>query len=219
MGGPASGRSLRSLQEFGRSAHSATAMGLARFVGTALRGGAGFLHELVARDLTGVQLAISDAHPGLKAAIARVLGCPWQRCTAHFLRDRLGHCRRDEHGMLATLIRPIFNQPDLASARDRLSEAVAALEGKLDKVAVMLEGAEEDILAFYGFPAELRTDVVGNFPDNASLLRFASMLAIEQNDEWLVGRRYLSVGSIALVLEDQGDRPTDLEEVRQLQAA
>ncbi|MCC7024341.1 MAG: IS256 family transposase [Thermomicrobiales bacterium] len=198
-----------------------------------------FLRGLVERGLVGVELAVSDAHPGLKAAIAQVLGCPWQRCTVHFLRDCLGHCRRDQHGMLAALIRPIFNQPDLGSARDRLSEAVAALDGRLEKVARMLEEAESDILAFYAFPAEhrtklrstnplerlnrevgRRTDVVGIFPDDAALIRLTTMLAIEQNDEWLVGRRYLSAGSIALVLEDQGDPPPDEpKEVPQLQAA
>ena len=197
-----------------------------------------FLRDLVKRGLVGVQLCVSDAHPGLKAAIAQVLGCPWQRCTVHFLRDCLGHCRRDEHGMVAALIRPIFNQPTREEARDRLSEAVAALEGRLDKVAAMLEEAEEDILAFYAFPAPhqrklrstnplerlnreigRRTDVVGIFPDDRSLVRLASMLAIEQNDEWLVGRRYLSNESIALVLEDEGDRIEAPKEVKELQAA
>jgi Transposase, Mutator family len=140
-----------------------------------------------------------------------VLGAPWQRCTVHFLRGCLGHARRDQHGLLAALIRPIFNADSPEQARDRLSEAVTALEGKLPKVATMLEGAEEDILAFYAFPADhwcklrstnplerfnreigRRTDVVGIFPDDQSLIRLASMLAIEQNDEWLVGRRYLA---------------------------
>src|SRR5215216_1242254 len=68
-----------------------------------------FLRGLVARGLVGVQLAISDAHAGLNAAIAKVLGCSWQRCTVHFLRDCLGHSRKDQHGLLAALIRPIFN--------------------------------------------------------------------------------------------------------------
>jgi putative transposase len=54
-----------------------------------------FLRGLVARGMTGVQLAISDAHAALKAAIAKVLGCAWQRCTVHFLRDCLGHARKD----------------------------------------------------------------------------------------------------------------------------
>jgi putative transposase len=68
-----------------------------------------FLRSLVARGLVGVQLAISDAHPGLKAAIARVLGSPWQRCTVHFLRDLRGYCRKDQHDALGALIRQLFN--------------------------------------------------------------------------------------------------------------
>jgi transposase-like protein len=80
-----------------------------------------FLRGLVARGLTGVQLAVSDDHEGLKQAIARVLGCPWQRCTVHFLRDCLGHARKDQQPMLAALIRPIFNAESWERARDKLS--------------------------------------------------------------------------------------------------
>ena len=180
-----------------------------------------FLRDLVKRGLTGVQLAISDAHAGLKAAIAKVLGCAWQRCTVHFLRDCLGHARRDQHGVLAALIRPIFNADGLAQARDRLSEAVARLDGRLGKVAALLEDAEPEILAFYAFPSDhwrklrstnplerfnreigRRTDVVGIFPDDQSLIRLAGMLCIEANDEWLVGRRYLSNHSMDTILTD-----------------
>jgi putative transposase len=199
-----------------------------------------FLRGLVKRGLVGVQLAISDAHAGLKAAIAKVLGCSWQRCTVHFLRDCLGHARKDQHGLLAALIRPIFNADSLAQARDRLSEAVAHLDGRMGKVATMLEDAEADILAFYAFPAAhwrklrstnplerfnrevgRRTDVVGIFPDDQSLVRLAGMLCIEQNDEWLVGRGYLSAESISLVLAGRDDPPPQqiAEEVPELQAA
>src|SRR3954465_13702493 len=66
-----------------------------------------FLRGLIKRGLLGVQLAISDAHAGLKAAIAKVLGCAWQRCTVHFLRDCSGHARKDQHVVLGALIRPI----------------------------------------------------------------------------------------------------------------
>jgi putative transposase len=198
-----------------------------------------FLRGLVKRGLTGVQLAISDAHAGLKAAIAKI-GCAWQRCTVHFLRDCLGHARRDQHGLLAALIRPIFNADTPAEARDRLSEAVAHLDGRLAKVATMLEDAEPDILAFYAFPADhwrklrstnplerfnreigRRTDVVGIFPDDQSLIRLAGMLCIEANDEWLVGRRYLSAESISLVLGGRADHPPKKikEEVPELQPA
>jgi putative transposase len=169
-----------------------------------------------------------------------VLGCAWQRCTVHFLRDCLGHARKDQHGLLAALIRPIFNAESLAQARDRLSEAVAHLDGRMGKVATMLEDAEPDILAFYAFPAAhwrklrstnplerfnreigRRTDVVGIFPDDQSLVRLAGMLCIEQNDEWLVGRGYLSAESISLVLAGRDDHPPKeiTEEVPELQAA
>jgi transposase-like protein len=106
-----------------------------------------FLRGLVKRGLVGVQLAISDAHPGLKAALAQVLGAPWQRCTVHFLRDCLGHAGKDQHGLLAALIRPIFNAASIDEARDRLSAAVAQLDGRLGKVAGMLEDAEDDTRA------------------------------------------------------------------------
>ena len=176
----------------------------------------------------------------MKAAIAKVLGCAWQRCTVHFLRDCLGHARKDQHGLLGALIRPIFAADSLAQARDRLSEAVAHLDGRLTKVAAMLEDAETDILAFYAFPAAhwrklrstnplerfnkeigRRTDVVGIFPDDRSLIRLAGMLCIEQNDEWLVGRGYLSAESISLVLAGPDDQTNNQikEEVAQLQPA
>src|ERR687884_717354 len=108
-----------------------------------------FLRSLVQRGLVGVQLAISDAHPGLKAALAQVLGAPWQRCTVHFLRDCLGHARKDQHGLLAALIRSIFTAPDGDEARRRLRDAVSQLERRLPKIAVLLEEAEPDVLAFY----------------------------------------------------------------------
>jgi putative transposase len=199
-----------------------------------------FVRGLIKRGLVGVQLAISDAHAGLKAAIAKVLGCAWQRCTVHFLRDCFGHARKDQHGLLGALIRPIFAADSHAQARDRLSEAVAHLDGRLSKIATLLEDAETDILAFYAFPAAhwrklrstnplerfnrevgRRTDVVGIFPDDQSLIRLAGMLCIEQNDEWLVGRGYLSAESISLVLagpDDHIDKEIK-EEVPELQAA
>ena len=104
----------------------------------------------------------------------------------------------------------------------------------------MLEDAEPDILAFYAFPSShrrklrstnplerfnreigRRTDVVGIFPDDRALIRLAGMLCIEQNDEWLVGRGYLSAESISLVLAGPDDHTNNEieEEVAQLQAA
>jgi putative transposase len=184
-----------------------------------------FLRSLLARGLAGVQLAISDAHPGLKAALAQVLGVPWQRCTVHFLRDLRGHAHKDQHDALGALIRQMFTATSSEEARLRLSEATSQLERRLPKIAAMIEEAEEDILAFYEFPKEhwpklrstnplerfnreigRRTDVVGIFPDDASLIRLVSMLAIEANDEWLVGRSYVSQHSMATLYEPSRER-------------
>jgi putative transposase len=187
-----------------------------------------FLRGLVARGLVGVQLAISDAHPGLKAAIARVLGTAWQRCTVHFLRDLRGHARRDQHDALGAVIRSIFTAETASQAQERLRDAVDSLGRRIPKVAALLEDAEHDVLAFYAFPAEhwpklrstnplerfnreigRRTDVVGIFPDDPSLIRLVSMLAIEANDEWLVGRSYISHRSMSTLLaRSSEERPS-----------
>ena len=144
-----------------------------------------FLRSLVKRGLVGVQLVVCDAHAGLKKAIAQVLGSPWQRCSVHFLREALGQARKEQQPMLAALIRPIFNAESGAAARELLGGALTALERPLPRLAALLAEAEEDLLAFYGFPADhwrklrstnplervnreigRRTDVVGIFPND-----------------------------------------------------
>ena len=196
-----------------------------------------FLRSLLERGLHDVELVVSDAHAGLKKAIAQVLGCPWQRCSVHFLRESLGHVRKDQQGMVAALLRPLFNAETGQQARDRVGDALERLRTPLPKVAALLEGAEEDLLAFYCFPADhwaklrstnplervnreigRRTDVVGIFPNDRSLIRLAASVVIEQNDEWLVGRRYLSNHSLEAVLDDD-KKDNDPEEAHQLTAA
>jgi transposase-like protein len=170
---------------------------------------------LVERGLSGVQLVVSDAHAGLKKAIGQVLGCPWQRCSVHSCGSRSAHARREQQAMLAARLRPLFNADGAEQARELVGDALERLRKPLAKVAALLEEAEEDLLAFYAFPAEhwpklrstnpfervnreigRRTDVVGIFPNDRSLIRLAASVVIEQNDEWLVGRRYLSNHSL-----------------------
>jgi putative transposase len=196
-----------------------------------------FLRGLVERGLGGVQLVVSDAHAGLKKAIGQVLGCPWQRCSVHFLRETLGHARREQQPMLAALLRPLFNAETGEQARELVGDALKRLNKPLPRIAALLQEAEEDLLAFYGFPADhwaklrstnplervnreigRRTDVVGIFPNDRSLIRLAATIVIEQNDEWLVGRRYLSNHSLEAVLE-QREQDKDKEETQELTAA
>ena len=138
---------------------------------------------------------VSDAHPGLKAALAQLLGAPWQRCTVHFLRDLRGHARRDQHDALGAVIRSIFTAADGDEARRRLGDAVIQLQSRLSKVAALLEQSNREVAR--------RNDVVGIFPDDPSLIRLVSMLAVEANDEWRPGPRRHS-------LPEQQEEETEL---------
>jgi putative transposase len=191
-----------------------------------------FLRALRARGLRGVRLCVSDAHQGLRSAIGQVLGCPWQRCTVHFTRDMLGHVNRAQQPLVSGAIRQLFHAADGREARERLAQVVEQLAGPAPKVSQLLEHAEPDLLAFYAFPREhrsklrstnplervnreigRRSDVIGIFPNDAALIRLAGALLLEQNDEWLVGRRYLSQESLSGLLEQDDHSHKEIEEV------
>jgi putative transposase len=191
-----------------------------------------FLRSLRARGLDGVRLCVSDAHQGLRSAIAQVLGCPWQRCTVHFTRDMLGHVNRAQQPLVSGAIRQLFHAADGVEARERLGQVVDQLAAPAPKVAELLVAAEPDLLAFYAFPRDhwsklrstnplervnreigRRSDVIGIFPNDAALIRLAGALLLEQNDEWLVGRRYLSQESLSGLLDQDDHSHQKIEEV------
>ena len=198
-----------------------------------------FLRSLRSRGLTGVRLCVSDCHEGLRAAIGQVLGCAWQRCTVHFLRNMLGHCAKSQQPMISAAIRGIFTAASGDEARERLAEVIERLEPIAPKVAQLVLDAESDLLGFYAFPREhwsklrstnplervnreigRRTDVVGIFPNDAALIRLAGAMLIEQNDEWLIARRYLSQESLSAVLDrDDHTHKIEIKEVSTLSTA
>jgi putative transposase len=176
-----------------------------------------FLRKLARRGLRGVKLVISDAHEGLKAAIAKVLNATWQRCRVHFMRNVLAHAGRQGRRVVSAFIATAFAQDDAEAARAQWRRVADQLRPKLPKLAAYLDEAEADVLAYMTFPAQhraklhstnpierlngeikRRTDVVGIFPNEDAIVRLVGAILLEQNDEWTVQRaRYMSLETIA----------------------
>jgi putative transposase len=176
-----------------------------------------FLRGLVARGLAGVQLVVSDAHEGLKRAIAAVLhGAGWQRCRVHFVRNALALVPKAAAPLVAATIRTVFVQPESEMAQQAWRQVADGFRVRYPKLAALLDEAEADVLAYLAFPREhwrqiwsnnplerlnrevkRRTDVVGIFPHEASMVRLVGMILAEQHDEWQVSRRYFSAESLA----------------------
>jgi putative transposase len=194
-----------------------------------------FLRSLRSRGLAGVRLVISDAHEGLKGAIAAVLlDAAWQRCRVHFLRNVLARIPKGSAQMVLAAIRTIWAQPDAALVGDQLDEIAAKLEPRFPAVAAMLTEAKADVTAFAAFPfshwrkvwstnplervnreIKRRTDVVGIFPNEAAVTRLAGAVLLEIHDEWAIAeRRYLSEGSMALL-----DRLTEDGQTKEVDGA
>lgn len=182
-----------------------------------------FLRSLIRRGLKGVELVTSDAHEGLKAAIREVLaGSSWQRCRVHFMRNVLANIPKGSKAVVAAAIRTIFAQPDREAAGQQVSEVVKAMQSRWPKAAELVAAAEEDVLAYMNFPHEhwtriystnplerlnkeikRRTNVVGLFPDEASVIRLVGSILMEISDEWQVGRRYFSKESMRKLIDPE----------------
>jgi len=184
-----------------------------------------FLRGLVARGLKGVRLVISDAHEGLKTAVAAVLpGASWQRCRTHFMRNLLTRVPKSAQSLVATLVRSIFAQPDADSVWQHHSSVVEQLDKRFAQAAALLDEAGAELLAFTAFPKghwkqiwsnnpqerlnkELRrrSDVVGIFPNRAAVIRLMGAVLAEQHDEWAVCRRYLTIGPLEELVQTRDD--------------
>ena len=174
-----------------------------------------FLRSLNARGLSGVELVISDAHQGLKQAIATVYaGSGWQRCRTHFMANLLTRVPKRSQPGVAAMVRTIYQQLSPEEVHAQADRVVAQLRDHFPQASQMLEDAIPDILAFTTFPVShwqklwsnnplerlnkeirRRTDVVGIFPNRAATRRLVGAVLAEQHDEWAEGRRYLTISN------------------------
>jgi putative transposase len=187
-----------------------------------------FLRSLVKRGLKGVKLVISDAHEGLKAAAFKVFqGTTWQRCRVHTTRNLLARVPKPQQSRLATLLRDAFTAPNAEKAHATWRAIADQARSAHPKLAEAMEEAENDVLAYMDFPAahrvklhstnglerlnkevKRRADVVGIFPNEASIVRLVGAVLLEANDEWQLQHRYLSIEAFASVntVDEEIDR-------------
>jgi putative transposase len=176
-----------------------------------------FLRKLRQRGLRGVKLVVSDAHEGLKAAVAKLLHASWQRCRVHFARNALAYAGRNGRRVVAAFIATAFAQNDAEAAKLQWRKVADQLRPTLPKLAALMDESETDVLAYMSFPAahraklhsvnplerlngeiKRRSDVVGIFPNEAAITRLVGALLLEQSDEWAVQRtRYMTLETIA----------------------
>ena len=183
-----------------------------------------FLRSLRARGLDGVKLVISDAHSGLKSAISKVFEATWQRCRVHWMRNALAHVSKGQHTVVAAAIRQAFEQPDYKHAVEAWRHVANQLRVRWSKLAELMDQSEVDVLAYMSFPRQHRTklhstnpierlnkevkrrsDVVGIFPNEASIMRLIGAVLLEQNDEWQTQNRYMQVEAFDQIDKEEVD--------------
>jgi len=172
-----------------------------------------FLRSWADRCLPGVKPVV---HADLRAAAWRVFNATLQRCRGHWLRDALAHAK--QRPAIMALLRTIFAQETAEDASHQWRRVTDKLRDDSPKLAKFMERAEAAVLAYMGFPREhwtqisstnpiervnretkRRCDVIGIFPNDAVIIRLVGALMLEQNDEWAVCRRYMTLERLAAV--------------------
>lgn len=180
-----------------------------------------FLRSLADRGLRGVKLIIADEHKGLKAAADKVLGATIQRCRVHFMRNALACVGKKDKPIVAAALRTAFEADSPKVAKEKWGNLIAAFETRYPKLAELMRRAEEDVLAYKAFPQahwqqihstnplerlnkeiKRRTSVIGIFPNEAAITRLVGALMLEQNDEWAITRRYMSLETVRELCND-----------------
>jgi transposase-like protein len=181
-----------------------------------------FLRKLRRPGLRGVKLIVSDAHEGIKAAVAKLINATWQRCRVHTMRNALAHAGKSSRRVVSAFMATAFAQDSAEAAKAQWRRVADQLRPKLPKLAAFMDEAESDVLAYMSFPPEhwsklhstnglerlngeikRRTEVVGIFPNDEAIVRLVGAILLEQNDEWAVQRaRYMTLETMAALSDD-----------------
>jgi putative transposase len=180
-----------------------------------------FLRSLADRGLRGVKLVTADDHKGLRAAAAKVFHASHQRCRVHWMRNALAHVPPKQRPAVAAMLKTIFVQESAAAAHEQWRSVADALRERFSKLVELMDASREDVLVYMTFPREhwaqiastnplerlngeikRRSDVVGIFPNERAVIRLVGVLMLEQNDEWAVSRRYMSLESLSGLSDD-----------------
>jgi putative transposase len=180
-----------------------------------------FLRSLADRGLRGVRLVIADDHKGLRAAATRVFHASLQRCRVHWMRNAMAHLAPKQRPAVVAMLKTIFAQEDAEAAREQWASVADALRERCPKLVELMDRSREEVLVYMSFPREhwgqiastnplerlngeikRRADVVGIFPNDRAVIRLVGALMLEQNDEWAVSRRYMSLESLSSLSDD-----------------
>ncbi|AXB79746.1 IS256 family transposase [Novosphingobium sp. P6W] len=175
-----------------------------------------FLRSLADRGLRGVKLVISDDHKA--RAASKVFAATQQRCRVHWMRNAFAHAAPKQRPAVIAMIKTIFAQETAEAAHQQWDQVADALREKFPKLADMMDASREDVLAYMAFPKDhwaqiastnplervnkeikRRADVIGIFPNDAAVVRLVGALMLEQNDEWAVSRRYMTLETLGSV--------------------
>jgi transposase-like protein len=180
-----------------------------------------FLRSLADRGLRGVKLVIADNHKGLRAAATRVFHASHQRCRVHWMRNAMAHLAPKQRPAVVAMLKTIFAQDTAEAAGEQWTSVADALRERCPKLVELMDRSREEVLVYMSFPREhwaqiastnplerlngeikRRADVVGIFPNDRAVIRLVGALMLEQNDEWAVSRRYMSLESLSALSDD-----------------
>ena len=168
--------------------------------------------SLKERGLEKVWLCVSDAHYGLRTAVKKsFLGCSWQRCKVHFMRNIIAHVSRKEKASFAKKLKNIWTQPTREAALRTSRAFIEEYGTRFPEAIGVLQDGLEDSLQYYAFDRfdfrkisstnllerlneeiRRRTRVVGIFPGADSYLRLVVSYLMEYAEDWATGKSYIS---------------------------